>query len=1095
PLVVYHGTKATPFNKFDTTYKELGTHFGTSDQANMMANEEESHIYPAYLNIKNPLRLSDKGQFDPGTVASQLVDMGMITDKQAEDFYGMYAPDDETVSVKKLQKIITDAGYDGVVYLNRREGTHDPFGPDGMDGDELDQLTDEEVIDIFPDAEDSYIVFSPTQIKSAIGNRGTFDANNPDIRYAKGEQGKSAMPDLADVQDVFKQHKVYQVGDNFLLHKEGLSDLVIKSVDHISPDRFALNIGYSKSVLTEREVIAGKFTTGKIELVKGAADKFTLSHESVHFMEDLGVINDNEVKLLQRHINNLVSDGQWQTLNKDDIGGAEDRAEFLAQSLQKEPKGLLGRIINKIQDFIDKLVNAFGIRTVRGIERDVKSGEIYNKETNEQREARLDLEGGKEQYSIRKQWDGVKSRLDAYNVSSDARSIIDDIKNAADEYLGAISTRLGNIHPSIKNTLRKFEFRRGIIATERINKILPFIKKVDKMEKGDKTAFDLARKNSDPTIIKSIVNKYGLGEEYRELRTLLDSMYDDAINVGYEVHKRGEYHPRVLKDSKGFLEYFYKQQNWPVLQDAIRAKETELQRYLDDDEKASLINNLLRGYPSGNITLGRPGQLKERMVEQVTPEINKFYMDSDAALLTYINSVTDAVEARKLFGKSKDDSMPLFGKTKSYPMDETIGGYVLRLIDSGTITPAQEQELRNILSARFNETGTRGIFSLYKNLSYIDTMGSPTSAITQIGDMAWSIYRNGLFSTLSSAGKAIVGKSQFKKEDLGIERIAVEFSDSRKSSQAVAKVFKWVGLEKMDNIGKEALINSSYESAQKKAVVDPEGLRKKLEPVFGNETDQLIQDFKNNVISENVKLYLFNELSDFQPISLSEMPEKYLTGGNGRIFYMLKSFTLKQFDVYRREIFQKIGNEATRIEGIRNLIFLAICFALANAGADELKDLLLGRKTNLKDRTVDNLLRLFGVSKFVTWKARTEGVGSAMVRQIMPPFKAIDAVSKDIATAGNERGLEIAQSIPLIGKLYYWWFGKGGQSPELGKYTENMRNLNKYAKNIKELRDEGKPIYEYIKDNPDARYIKFSNKVQSDIGKLRSYRKKLIKRG
>ena len=34
---------------------------------------------------------------------------------------------------------------------------------------------------------DVYYVFEPNQIKSATDNVGTFDANNPDIRYAKTE--------------------------------------------------------------------------------------------------------------------------------------------------------------------------------------------------------------------------------------------------------------------------------------------------------------------------------------------------------------------------------------------------------------------------------------------------------------------------------------------------------------------------------------------------------------------------------------------------------------------------------------------------------------------------------------------------------------------------------------------------------------------------------------------------------------------------------------------------------------------------------------------------------------------------------------------
>jgi hypothetical protein len=90
----------------------------------------------------------------------------------------------------------------------------------------------------------------------------------------------------------------------------------------------------------------------------------------------------------------------------------------------------------------------------------------------------------------------------------------------------------------------------------------------------------------------------------------------------------------------------------------------------------------------------------------------------------------------------------------------------------------------------------------------------------------------------------------------------------------------------------------------------------------------------------------------------------------------------------------------------------------------------------LEDLAVDNMLRLFGISKFVTWKAREEGVGSAAVRQISPPFKFIDSLSKDINSAGDEKGLETIGSIPVAGKLYYWWFGKGREKIERKKSSK-----------------------------------------------------------
>lgn len=615
-------------------------------------------------------------------------------------------------------------------------------------------------------------------------------------------------------------------------------------------------------------------------------------------------------------------------------------------------------------------------------------------------------------------------------VGKDVKDLAADARKMADEYLGPISTRLGNIHPTLKNEMRRFELRSGTRRIETTKKALPFLEKVKRMRKEDKNRFDMARKNGNAKALQSLIIKYNMGKEYSAVRKILNDAYRDAKDVGYDVKYREHYHPRVLKDQKGFLEYMYKQKDWPILERAIREREVKLGRYLDADEKAQLINTMLRGYRSGNITLSKPGQLKARQIETVWPELNKFYMDSDAALVKYISSVSEAIEARRVFGKKAKGEKVQIGE-----MNNTIGGYVLKLLEEKKIKPEQEQVLRDILSARFNEVGTRGIVSFYKNVSYADTMGSPKSAITQFGDLAWPLYRNGPWKTTKAASKAIIGKSKFKKEDIGIERIAEEFASNTKSAKMVSKIFKIIGLEKIDNIGKETMINSEYMNLVKKAKTEKGRikLQKELSPTFGKETAQLIKDIQEGRITENVKLHLFNTLSDFQPISLSEMPQKYLTGGNGRIFYMLKTFTIKQFDIYRREVFQKIAKPGTRLEGIRNLVRLSACFVAANAGADVIKDLLLGRPIILEDKVVDNLLRLFGISKFVTWKAREEGVGSAMVRQIAPPFKLADALSKDIMSAGDEKGMETPASIPVGGALYYWWFGKGKGKSERRK--------------------------------------------------------------
>jgi len=624
-------------------------------------------------------------------------------------------------------------------------------------------------------------------------------------------------------------------------------------------------------------------------------------------------------------------------------------------------------------------------------------------------------------------------------AKQDFKIIKNDIKKGLDKYLGAVSTRLKNINPELKKALRAFEFkvRKGVL--EDTKKIKGFLDATTKFSKDDFADFDLARKNGDSKKLQEIIKKYKIGKEYSAVRKVLDDIYKRSEEVGYDIGYKKHYHPRIIKDKKGFLEHFQRGDNWPIIDQAIKAKENALQRYLEPEEKVQLINTLIRGYQQNQISLSETGNMKTRVIDFVGAELNQYYMDSNAALVRYIDQANDAIESRKFFGKGRFDDGTL--------IDDNIGSYVLRLLEGGKITPEQEVELTDILKARFKPVGTRGFVSLYKNLSYVDTMGSPTSALTQIGDLAWALYKSGVKNTAKSVYKAVKGESVITREDIGIDNIAAEFEEPTKAARAVKEVFRLTGLEKMDAIGKETLINSVITKYQQWAKDGDARLQDALTPVFGEDTAEVVADLKSGDITENVKLLAFNELADMQPILLSEMPEQYLKGGNGRIFYMLKTFTLKQFDIYRNEIFQKIANPSTRSEGLRNLIKLLFFFVLMNATADELKDLLLNRKTSLKDRTVDNILRAVGFSKYLTWKAREEGVGSAMARQILPPFKFIDSVSKDISS-GIEKGSETIQSVPIGGKLYYWWFGKGStkKTSKASKTKSTKKTTKQYFK-------------------------------------------------
>jgi hypothetical protein len=166
----------SPDIKSFKTNQEMGSHFGNQAQAHDSGfigeeSRDEGQIYPVHLSIKNPIRLRDYGSFEGYKVATQLRNMGHSIKKE--------------ISNKEVQDYLKSLGYDGIVYLNRREGLKN--WKSGLQSPKsLSEHSDEAFKKVYPEAEDSYIAFDPHQIKSAIGNNGNFDPNSPNINEARG---------------------------------------------------------------------------------------------------------------------------------------------------------------------------------------------------------------------------------------------------------------------------------------------------------------------------------------------------------------------------------------------------------------------------------------------------------------------------------------------------------------------------------------------------------------------------------------------------------------------------------------------------------------------------------------------------------------------------------------------------------------------------------------------------------------------------------------------------------------------------------------------------------------------------------------------
>ena len=232
PAVFHHLTRSD-FEAFDPDQSGLGTHFGTYDHANsrsytdaakyevtrgwQAASEQDGPVVskelsvPVHLNLKNPVRTIDHGNWLPRDVARSLSDDGHLSQDVVLDIEKL--PYDRDRGNKLIRKGLKERGYDGIVYLNRHEGLKK--GSRGLIGQ---HATDVDVRVAAPEARDSFIVFDAEQSKSVF-NRGTYDPQDPRYMYSKRNISDDENIPLTDedydapVATKFTERKV---PDNFL---------------------------------------------------------------------------------------------------------------------------------------------------------------------------------------------------------------------------------------------------------------------------------------------------------------------------------------------------------------------------------------------------------------------------------------------------------------------------------------------------------------------------------------------------------------------------------------------------------------------------------------------------------------------------------------------------------------------------------------------------------------------------------------------------------------------------------------------------------------------------------------------------------------
>ena len=183
PLRVYHGTNKTQqgeaFSQFDT----YGSNYGLMGSGSYFTDNPEvassytkkgkgdsPTVYPVYLSIKNPMDMDAVAnplqwkKIFPGI--EEFHDGGKTNEswyRAAEEML-RYEEIPKADGIEQMQTALRSLGHDGITHIGgKRVGT----GPNHR----------------------VFVAFDPEQIKSAIGNRGTYDPTDPDINHSLAPKG------------------------------------------------------------------------------------------------------------------------------------------------------------------------------------------------------------------------------------------------------------------------------------------------------------------------------------------------------------------------------------------------------------------------------------------------------------------------------------------------------------------------------------------------------------------------------------------------------------------------------------------------------------------------------------------------------------------------------------------------------------------------------------------------------------------------------------------------------------------------------------------------------------------------------------------
>lgn len=727
--------------------------------------------------------------------------------------------------------------------------------------------------------------------------------------------------------------------------------------------------------------------------------------------------------------------------------------------------------------------------------------------------------------------------------------------------LNTLNTEFRKIHPMIETTVRKLD--RDI--TKRINDwnaaAEPFSKVLKKVRKTSKDTYDdlfVALRNGDVDSVRGILADYSNGlTAYQQFNEgVLDDMFNQYRQVGrLDMSDRiVGYFPSAVsqKNRAAYHEWMAKGPLANEIQSEIRKRERRNNgESLTIWQKEIVANQVI----AGTIRAGRalPTAVKKRKIEKITKEAAKFYDDPIDTINRTIQQAARDIETRKFFGRRRKDyakdvspervneleerfekafneSSSQTGKVAEeaienlldeFRVGNSIGGVVETLRRRGLIDQADINKLKELLRIRFNYVPNGTIVSTTRDLGYMAVLANPIAAITQLEGLAWSGHSHGYLNTATSLARRAARKDKIPLDDLsGAIRRSFDIELRTNWVKILAegggkeffggKLKAWPGMYRIgtfdfgDRLDKSLVVNSYFEKIQKMSDSDLRNELRNIEHTFHDSVDQVIQDIRDENITDDVHWVAENRLGQMHPIYLSDMPIGYLQHPNTRLLFQLKVFSLRRNDFARAQFINQMQDGGrgikSQITGYKKLLGLALIWGAAGAPTDEIKQFMQGNDVRFSENVVNNFLKLIFLNKWSLrrfsqkpdlYQAFFDIARFPMAGVAEDGFRLVgdlwDLLGKGDTTALDAiRSTRLTGNIPVVGRLYSSNYGATG-IPEIDVTAPDF--LDDPVEHLKRTWGrKGKQIDNYIDSQADMIFGDYSDDADNQINTIKRNR-------